>query len=171
MKEKNNYGNKILKIAIIICVLLIIILILLLASLKNKTSKEENIINVITEEEKEEKVTDYVRATSERERMQVYIAEFLKHIEVGEYDKAYQKLYPDFKKNFFATETMFKNYVKQHYSSLMSIEYEDIQRQGNYYILSAKIINLTNSQTTVEQKFILQENGLNDYYISFQVQF
>ena len=115
--------------------------------------------------------TDYVRNTSERERMQIYLAEFLKYIEIEEYGKAYQKLYPDFQKNFFETENMFRSYVKRHYSTLMSIEYEDIQREGNYYILTAKIINLENSQTTVEQKFILQENGLNDYYISFQVQF
>lgn len=169
--EKTNNKKKRIKIAIIICVILIILLLLLIAILTPKDKNQQKTSNTITLEEKEEMVTNYVRTRSEKERMQVYLSEYLKFIEDGKYDLAYEKLYPEFKNNFFETEQEYISYVKSHYSTLMMIDYEDIQRQGNIYILSVKITDLDDIQTESENVFMVQENGLNDYYISFQVKF
>ena len=170
MKAKKNKKN-IIKITIIVCIVLIIILLFLLIALKSKIKENNNETVVETQEAREVKVTDYVRTRSEKERMQVYLAEYIKHIERGEYTSAYEKLYPDFRKNYFETESEFVSYVKRYYSDLMMLDYEDIQRQGNYYILSVKITNMQEAQTEISQKFIIYENGLNDYYISFQVKY
>ena len=161
----------ILKIAIIICIIVIVILIFLLAILKKDTKENSEEVIIETNEEREEKVTNYVRTRSEKERMQVYIAEYIKHIERGEYSLAYDKLYPEFKKNFFNTEDKYTSYVKTYYSDLMMLDYENIERQGNYYILTVKITNMEDVQTEITQKFVIYENGLNDYYISFQVKY
>ena len=173
--KKNENSKKRLKTVIIICIVLIFLLFLLLILLKSQTNKQDQTIvaetETITAEEQEEMFTDYIRTKPEKERMQTYIAEFMRHIEVGEYSSAYQRLHSDFKERFFQTENKFIRYVKENYSDLISLEFKNIERQGKYYILTVQVNNLEGSQTSITQKYIIQENGLNDYYISFQVQF
>ena len=172
MQENINKKKKAIKIVIILCLCLICILILLLALLpKNKPAEVKSESNQIENETREEMVSDYVRVRGEKERIEVYLAEFIKYIETQDYDLAYNKLYPEFKENFFKTESEFESYAKRNYSSLMMIDYEDVQRQGNYYILSVKITSLDGVEWEKTMKYVIQENGINEYYISFQVDF
>lgn len=171
MNKKNKGSNKI-KFLIIICLVLIVILtllILILKSRQNITVQEEEKPKITTKEEMEERFTDSVRTLPERERMQTYIAEFMRYIEIGEYSQAYKRLHPDFKERFFKTEYKFIKYAQENYSSLIALEFNNIERHGNYYILTVKVINLENLQSEYEHKYVIQENGLNDYYLSFQV--
>ena len=173
MKKKQNSKDK-LKIILVICIILIVVLFLSLILLKQRHIQQDNTIltsESITEEEKEEIFTDYIRPLAEKDRMQTYLAEFMRDIEIGEYSKAYEMLHPDFKEKFFPKESRFAAYAKKHYSSLIALEYESIERQGKYYILTVKVTNIEGSQTSITQKYIIQEDGLNDYYISFQVQY
>lgn len=167
MKKKDK--KKIIKIALIVCGILILCLLLLIAILRNSHKEEQPQILQITEEEEEQAVTNQIRNRGEKERMQIYIAEFIRHIEKEEYDRAYKKLSEGFKENFFKTEEAFIAYARKNYSGLMSVEYEDIQRQGTYYILTVTITNLEELETTINQIFIIHEIGLNDYELSFQV--
>lgn len=167
MKKNKTNKKKMIKIMIILCVILILCLLFLLIYLKNANKNEEQ-VKIVTTEEQEEAVTNYVRTRGEKERMQVYLAEYIKHIERKEYDQAYNLLYPQFKENYFNTKEEYIWYVEKNYSDLMMIEYDNIERQGNYYILSITITNLGEIETQKSQKFIIYENGLNDYYISFQ---
>lgn len=141
---------------------------LLLVIILRNTAQNEQEVQIATQEEREEEITDYVRAKGEKERMQVYLAEFLRLLERGEYSAAYKKLYPGFKQNYFESEAEFKAYARLHYSELLSVEYEDIQRQGTYYLLTVNITNLGELGTNFTQMFIIHELGLNDYQISFQ---
>ena len=167
MKNKKD-KKKTIKIALIVCGVLILCLLLLISALRNSSKDEPKIVQ-ISEEEHEEAVTDYIRDRGEQERMQVYFAEFIRCIEKGQYDRVYKKLHPEFKENFFKTEEAFATYAKKTYSSLMSVEYNDMQRQGTYYILTVTITNLERQETTINQMFIIHELGLNDYELSFQV--
>lgn len=170
-KNKNSKKNKII-IAIIICSVLILCLLLLIVFLnilvKDKQNEETQII---TKEEKEEAVTNFVRNKSEKERMQIYLTKYLQHIEREEYSQAYEKLYPQFKENFFPIERDFISYVNTVYSNLIMLEYENIERQGKYYIITAKVTNVGKVETEFIQKFIIYENGFNDYLISFQAKY
>lgn len=166
MKKAKKDRKKMIKIAIILCIGLIICLLLLLAFLKKDNQSEEKIVTV---EEKQESVKNYVRNKSEKERMQIYLSEYIQYIEQKEYDLAYNLLYPEFKENYFITKEDYIYYVQENYSDLMMLDYENIERQGNYYILTVVITNLNNEGNSKEQKFIIFENGLNDYYLSFQV--
>lgn len=166
MKKSKKDRKKLIKIAIILCIGLIICLLLFLAFLKKDKQPEEKIV---TTEEKQESVTNYVRNKSEKERMQIYLSEYLQYIEQREYDLAYNVLYPEFKENYFITKENYIYYVQENYSDLMMVDYENIERQGHYYILTVAITNLDNTGSSKTQKFILFEKGLNDYYLSFQV--
>ena len=60
--------------------------------------------------------------------------------------------------------------MKQKYPDFMSVEYNDMSRQGEYYILTVNIYNLlTNEIIEKEQKYIIKENNFLDYVLSFQV--
>ena len=49
------------------------------------------------------------------------------------------------------------------------MEYNNIERQGQYYILFTTIKTPLNVDYSMDQKFILIENGFNDFKISFDV--
>ena len=169
-KDKKDIDKKkIIKIVLIVCGILIIILFLLIMSLKNSTPKNETKEKSVIEQEEYEAEKDYVRNRGEKERVEYYLAEYIRAIEKGNYEKAYNRLYPEFRENYFDTIEVYEKYVKSVYSDLMAVEYVDIQRQGTYYILTVKITNLQTIETTIEQIFVIHELGLNDYQISFQV--
>ena len=163
--------NLIIKLAVIILCITVVLVLLILALKPNKALDLEDEIQTqeATQGNREDKVTDYVRTRGEKERMQVYLSEFLKYIEKGEYKEAYNRLYTKFKRNYFPTLETFTEYAKKYYSGFMSVTHEDIQRQGKYYILTVKIKDLETTQYETEQMYVIYENGLNDYYISFQV--
>lgn len=168
MKKKKNDNKRVIRIVLAILIILILCLLLLINNLKKSTNEEPH-NTTINQSESEEIITNRVRNRGEKERMQIYLSEFLKNIERKEYTIAYNKLYPEFKANFFRTEEQFIKFAHTYYSDFMSIEYEDVQREGTYYILTVVITHLQDPQTTMEQTFIIREAGLNDYQVSFQV--
>ena len=142
--QKQKDKKEIIKTIIMVFGVIILCLFLLISvlSVSVKDNFQDNKTNEIIETEKVEKITNYVRNRGEKERMQIYLAEFIKNIEKEEYSKAYSKLHSSFKESYFKTENDFIAYAKRNYSNLMSVEYEDIQRQGTYYILTITITNL-----------------------------
>ena len=108
---------------------------------------------------------------SERERMEFYFSEFMDYIENGKYQEAYNLLYPDFKDNYFKTLDDFKKYVNKTYPEFVSFSYNDIERQGNIYVLMITVINpdLSKSEAKKSQRIVIKENNFNDFVLSFQV--
>ena len=106
----------------------------------------------------------------EKQRMQYYFSKYITYIEEKNYEKAYNLLYEEYRNNYFPTLEEFEKYVKQKYPDFMSVEYNDMSRQGEYYILTVNIYNLlTNEIIEKEQKYIIKENNFLDYVLSFQV--
>lgn len=148
----------------------------------NKVKKEyEEIIAKRNEEIKKitDKKTDVemaeaeikeVKKMKEKQRMQYYFSKYITYIEEKNYEKAYNLLYEEYRNNYFPTLEEFEKYVKQKYPDFMSVEYNDMSRQGEYYILTVNIYNLlTNEIIEKEQKYIIKENNFLDYVLSFQV--
>ena len=107
----------------------------------------------------------------ERNRCQTYIGEFLSWIEEGNYDKAYNVLNSDFRTNYFPSVDEFKQYVLSHFPKNSVLQYDDINRQSPYYIVTVTMDDdLDSSFATLKQRFVVKENGNNDFEISFQVQ-
>ncbi len=130
--------------------------------------------NTLTKEEIEENTNELeiadLKDKDERTRIQQYCGKFIRYIENKEYDKAYNLLYPDFKNNYFKTVEDFKKYAEEKFpQTLIAVEYNNIERQGQYYILFTTIKTPLNVDYSMDQKFILIENGFNDFKISFDV--
>lgn len=106
----------------------------------------------------------------ERDRMEYYVKSFIDAVENKEYEVAYDMLYDDFKNNYFPTLDDFEKYAKKTFPTLCSIEHTNIERNGEVYVLWVKLSNaLGGKDTAVEMNFVIQENDLNDFVMSFTV--
>ena len=178
--------KKILKYLIIGLLIIIVIILNIInnISAKNKTktpeSTENNMSNSTnkveldtrTEEEKNTQLINKLKKASESDRIKTYLGTYFKYIENKNYEKAYDLLYDDFKKNYFPTIDDFEKYIKNiNYPELITVNYEDIENQGKYYIVTVGVGDLQSKSRTLnkKEKYVLVENDYNDYYISFQM--
>ncbi len=175
---KNFFNIK--NILIIIVVLLLIIINIVLYMKYDELNKSNIQGNVIATEENvtsknniqvNDDILTELKSMSERERMEFYFFEFMDYIENGKYQEAYNLLYPDFKDNYFKTLYDFKKYVNKTYPEFVSFSYNNIERQGNIYVLMITVINpdLSKSEAKKSQRIVIKENNFNDFVLSFQV--
>ncbi len=106
----------------------------------------------------------------ERDRMEYYVKMFIDAVENQEYEKAYDMLYEDFKKNYFPTLDSFEEYAQNTFPTLCSTEYTNIERNGEVYVLWVTLSDsLSGKDSAIEINFVVQENDLNDFVMSFTV--
>lgn len=163
-------------IAVIIAILVVVNTIYSRKAKNNTDTISNNVIeqNILTAEKIEENTNQLeiedLKDKDERTRIQQYCGKFIRYVENKEYDKAYALLYPDFKNNYFPTVEDFSKYAQEQFpSTLITVEYDNIERQGKYYILFTTITTPLNTDYEMEQKFILIENTFNDFQLSFDV--
>lgn len=135
------------------------------------TNVNNNVIssNVQTPQKSEEEETmESLKKMTERERMEFYFSEYASYIKNGEYQKAYDLLYPEFKENYFPTLADFEKYVKQLYPKNMAFSYNNIDRQGYIYVLDISIIDVNNKENNKSHRVVMIENDFNDFQLSFQ---
>lgn len=178
----NFFDSKVFKILFLILIILIVVMVVINTVYNREKSENSNntsvnelsVENVLTAEEIEENTNQLeiedLKDKDERTRMQQYCGKFIRYIEEKDYDKAYALLYPDFKNNYFKTVEDFEKYAQEKFpSSLITVEYNNIERQGKYYILFTTIKTPLDTNYSMDQKFILIENGFNDFQVSFDV--
>ena len=177
MKNK-NVNNKFFRVMILILIIVLVLLFIVNLILRNtlQEQQEENVVdtNTVTAEEIEQNAKDRelegLINADERTRIQQYCGTFIRHIENGEYDKAYDLLYPDFKTNYFKTLEDFTKYVQEKFpSDLIVVSYDNIERQGQYYILFTTITSPLQPDYSMEERFFFVENDFNDFKVSFEV--
>lgn len=177
MKNK-NVNNKFFRVMILILIIVLVLLFIVNLILRNtlQEQQEENVVdtNTVTAEEIEQNAKDRelegLINADERTRIQQYCGTFIRHIENGEYDKAYDLLYPDFKTNYFKTLEDFTKYVQEKFpSDLIVVSYDNIERQGQYYILFTTITSPLRPDYSMEERFFFVENDFNDFKVSFEV--
>ena len=107
---------------------------------------------------------------NERSRMEYYVSEFISAIEAENYEAAYQMLYSDFKDKYFPSISDFESYAKGKFPSMISLDYTNIERNGDIYVMWVTIANpLSGKNSGSEMNFVLREYGLNDFALSFSV--
>lgn len=157
---------------------IIIVIIIIVALILNNKKKEEVDISNMTDEEissmVQEKVNkmeiDELASLSERDRMERYAGYFIKNLEKKDYEKAYELLYDNFKKNYFPTLKSFEEYAKSKFPTTISVEYTNFERNGEVYVLWLVMSNpLASKDSGKEMNFVIQENDLNDFVMSFSV--
>ena len=163
MKKKN-------KVLLLIIIFIIIVSILILIVNLNKSKNENNEINIEEKETYFENTSvNKLEGLSEKERILFYFSTYIENIENGNYQAAYDMLYDEFKNTYFDNIEKFENYVKNKYPDIISIDYDSFVREGEYYIISTKIFDIS-TEESVSQKFILKEYDYNDFKLSFQAE-
>lgn len=169
MKVKKSKMPTIIAVASIVVVIAIIISIS-----RPKTVNYDD----MTEEERQIAVQNKIdnmkvgelAGKGERDRMEYYVKSFVNAVENKEYEEAYDMLYEDFKKNYFPTLNDFEEYTQNTFPTLCSIDYTNIERNGDVYVLWITLSDsLAGKDSAVEMNFVVQENDLNDFVLSFTV--
>ena len=170
--KKDKRIKTIKRIIIILVILLVITIGILLIVIKNSSKQQEetNINKETVVANIEEEQENFLKTKGEKERIQIYLTTYLNYIENEQYEQAYSLLYEDFKKLYYPFIDFYIEYVKNNYFDVMQIEYKDIQRQGEYYIVSVELLDVIDSFKIKTQKFVIYEKGVNDFVLSFQAQ-
>lgn len=160
-------------IIVAVCILIVIILVFM-DSRKNKPTDysnmtENEVVSTVQNEIDEMKVAK-LSTQSERDRIEYYVSTFIDAIEESNYEKAYGMLYDDFKTNYFSTQESFEEYVKTKFPKVISIEHTNFERNGDFYVLWSTMSDLIKGKSSaLELNFVVQENELNDFKLSFSV--
>lgn len=168
-KKKSNY-----RILILVIVLIIIIICAIILNKKNNkttsTTKNETQVESIADAE-DQAIIAKLQKLEERDRMEYYFGIFLDYIESGKYEKAYELLYSEFKENYFPTLEEFTEYVKATFPDMADISHENIERNGDVYVLWITITDSINGKPgeATQMNIVIRENDYNDFELSFSV--
>ena len=174
-KVKVNLKRIIILITILLFLLIIIIKCLTKNNKYSTNDSSQNVIsqNVMTiEENKSKRDLEFLMNMSERDRMQYYIGKYFSYIQDKNYGEAYSLLYEEYVQEYFPIYTDYVNYIQEKYPfDLIAIEYNNIERIGNLYVLWVNVVDAVNgnpmAEDKLEQKIVIRENGFNDFELSF----
>lgn len=170
MKEKTG-SNKFIIFGIILIVILGLI------AYNVRKSKEVDYANM-TEAEFVAATQEKIRTIEkrdlsglgERDRMEYYVSTFMTEIENENYENAYGMLYEEFKTNYFPTLESFQTYAKTKFPQMVSLNHTNIERSGDIYVLWVELSSsLSSKDSAIEMNFVVKENDLNDFVLSFSV--
>lgn len=177
MAKKIEQSKVILLVIAFLMLLLIIILIVLSLVSNTETVSSDNQTpevvvaidnqNIVIQANQSE--LEKIKTMSERTRIEYYVASFIKLIEEQEYEKAYNLLNKDYKKNYFNTKKEFEEYCKNTFSSMLDVQYDNFERNGEIYVLWLTLTDAISGTkgTGLEMNFVVKENSFNDYELSF----
>ena len=162
------------RIIAIIAVLLIVLFVISVA--RKAVVPEENLTEEqklqLAETKKEQAIIDDLAGMEERDRIEYYFGEFIRNIELDNYAEAYKVLNEEFKNTYFSTQDEFVKYVKAYFPNEIAVEYNNIERNGNTYILWIKMSNaLTVDKSSGRaMNVVIRENAVHDFELSFSVE-
>lgn len=162
------------RIIAIIAVLLIVLFVISVARkavVPEEELTEEQKVQ-LAEAEKEQAIIDDLAGMEERDRIEYYFGEFIRNIELDNYADAYKVLNEEFKNTYFSTQEDFVKYVKAYFPNEIAVEYNNIERNGNTYILWIKMSNaLTVDKSSGRaMNVVIRENAVHDFELSFSVE-
>lgn len=157
-----------------------LVIIILLAIIAFSTREKEKVIDYdeMTKEEVqlivEERVDNLesieLSGKNERERMEIYVSRFIEALETKKYSDAYEMLYEEFRNNYFPSLESFEKHIKSKFPSYISLEHTNFERIGETYVLWVTMSDiLGSSDSAIEMNFVIRENSLNDFDLSFSV--
>ena len=136
----------------------------------NYEELSEDEIDTVVEESIDEMEKNELAGMGERDRMEFYVSKFISAVENKSYEEAYEMLYEDFRANYLTTLLKFDKYAKKKFPSMFSLEHTNFERNGDIYVLWVTMTNpLGSKDSGIEMNFIVKENALNDFVMSFSV--
>ena len=158
--------QQIIRVVIVLAILALCIIIAMLTIISTKKSEQKqneegnDKVKWSTDKELEAKELEELKNMTEKQRMKRYLAKYLSYVEKGEYEKAYELLHDEFKLNYFGTIEAYEGYIDATYTKPILVNYEDIQRQGKYFIIKVNIplYNIVNKAERIYDEDIDDEN-------------
>lgn len=138
-------------------------------------SSSKNLVGPQTPEEVTEEINHNILLTlqnmGERDRMEYYFGTFLEQVESEAYEQAYELLYEEFRNTYFPTQEQFEEYVTRVFGEMTEIEYHNIERNGDLYVLWISLADAIHGKPGEKQemKIVIQEQDYNDFVMSFSV--
>lgn len=167
MAKKKKLKKK--RIAILITIIIAIIIISF--SFANKNNKVEVDSKEVKEQQEEQKIISKLEDMNERNRIEYYLSVFINYLENEDYQSAYDLLYDEFKQTYFPNLSDFEKYAKETFPKMMNIEHDNIERNGDVYVLWIYISDLVNGgpNDKKEMNVVIKENDFNDFVMSFTI--
>lgn len=157
---------------------LIVVVVLGIFAIGTIPRNEEINYDEISQEELETIVKDNVDEIEknkllkmeERDRIEHYVSKFVSALGNQSYEYAYSLLYDEYKTRYFPTLEKFEEYAKTRLPSMLQLEFTNFERIGDIYVLWVTLKNPVGTEKSeVEMNFIVKENALNDFVMSFSV--
>ena len=157
--------------AVLLFILILVISFRTHKSQQNDSMDQQEITGEQIRNTEKENITAKLQNMEERERMEFYFGMFWRNIENHEYEDAYDLLYSEFKQTYFPTLDSFTQYVQNKFPQMAVLEYENIERNGDVYVLWVYVVDALGKQTDEKQQInvVIQENDYNDFVMSFSV--
>ncbi len=163
-------NKKVILISLLILITLMVIIVIMNIFNKKSNNAVSSNSHITTEEEENQKEIEELKNMGEIGRMQFYVSKYISYIEAGDYESAYSLLYQEFKNKYFPTQDDFEKYIKRKYPDIITLTYNNVERLGTYYVLTVSCSDLVNNEKSFTQKFVVKENGFNDFVMSFQAE-
>ena len=166
---------------LIILLFLILIVLIFAIKLMNNNNHKEDVQEIVSSkttleiiEEKNKEEIQKLQDMGERDRIQYYFGKYIDYIQEEAYGEAYNLLYDEFKDTYFPTFQEYVEYIQEKYPfEIIAVDYENIERNGEIYVLWVSIIDPINGNPTSEDKLkqniVIKENDFNDFVLSFSV--
>lgn len=168
-------------LVLVLLVLFVIILVIMLVviSKSKKTNVAPEVVSIETSDSTKEKIQKAeneelkkrLASLSEQKRVEYYATTFIKYLQSRNAKNAYSLLNEDFKTNYFATEESFEEYIKLYFPKEMNVNYKNMERLGDIYVLDVDIKDILNTKNPNNFEFyiVVKENDYADYELSFSV--
>lgn len=95
---------------------------------------------------------------------------FIKMINSGDYQHAYNKLDETFRNNNFGSVDNFENYIKENFFENNYLNVNKIEQKGDYYVLNAALkSDISSVADTMDKSFVIKLNEGTDFVMSFEI--
>ena len=173
-KESKIKKDRLLILLIgIILILIVIIIVAISLFVGNNSeiseSEQASLYSEQIEEATEEAVLEKLYDMTEQDRITYYCAEFFKLVDSSEYEEAYEILYDEYKENYFPTLASFKVYMQDYFPDDFSLDYTNIERLGDIYVLWVDLTDTLNGSYghNFSLNVVIRENDFDDFDLSF----
>jgi len=110
-------------------------------------------------------------SSDETKKVQMNIDKFIQMINAKDYKSAYELLYDDFKNNYFPTEDVFKQYIKNNLFEYNKITFDNFTNEGDTYIYELVVSDkLENSTKEKILTVIMKLKEGTDFVMSFSIE-
>ena len=162
---------------LVFMVIVLIIAIIALVVIKNIQDKPTS-YEGMTDEEIYASISDDIKKAEiaslankgERDRIEFYISKFIGSIGENSIEDAYGMLNDSFRTQYFPTLEDFESFISDRFPKMTAVEYTNIERNGDVYVVWLNLSNpLATGSTPKEMNFVVKENNVGDFELSFQV--